>query len=152
MRTLIPSLRLCLILILAAASTGCVERTIRITSEPSGALVWLNDREIGRTPVDVGFVHYGTYDVRLLKEGYEPLHVPGEAKPPVWDMIGLDLAAELMPLELQSDVHWHYELEPARDDREGLVQRAEAIRDELGPGREQGEISGESAANGAVDG
>jgi hypothetical protein len=119
--------------VLAVVSTGCVERTIRITSEPSGALVWLNDREIGRTPVDVGFVHYGTYDVRLIRDGYEPLHTAGEAKPPPWDIIGIDLAAELLPADLHSDVHWHFELEPALNDREGLLERAEAMREELRP-------------------
>ncbi|MFB3120043.1 MAG: PEGA domain-containing protein [Stenotrophomonas maltophilia] len=43
-----------------------------ITSEPPGALVWLNDREIGRTPVDVDFEFYGRYDVRL--------HLPGQTR------------------------------------------------------------------------
>jgi hypothetical protein len=152
MRTPIPPLRLGLLLVVAAASTGCVERTIRITSEPSGALVWLNDREIGRTPVDVGFVHYGTYDVRLLREGYEPLHAPGEAKPPVWDIIGFDLAAELMPVELHSDVHWHYELEPARDDREGLIERAEAIREELSSPAVDDAAADDAEAGGAAGG
>lgn len=47
------------------ASVGCVERTITITSEPSGALVHLNDEEVGRTPLTVPFTFYGVYDVRL---------------------------------------------------------------------------------------
>ncbi len=48
---------------------GCVERTITITSDPPYALVWLNDEEIGRTPVTVPFTFYGKYDVRLIHEG-----------------------------------------------------------------------------------
>lgn len=47
------------------AGFGCVERTITITSEPSGALVHLNDEEVGRTPLTVPFTFYGVYDVRL---------------------------------------------------------------------------------------
>ncbi len=43
---------------------GCVERTVTITSEPDNALVYLNDEEIGRTPVTVSFTFYGVYDVR----------------------------------------------------------------------------------------
>ena len=54
--------------------------TITIDSEPPGALCWLNDNEIGRTPVTVPFTWYGTYRVRLEKPGYEPL----EAEAPVW--------------------------------------------------------------------
>ena len=99
-----------------------------ITSDPSGALVWLNDREIGRTPVDVEFVHYGTYDVRLIKDGFEPLLTFGEAKPPLWDNVGLDLVAELLPMELQSDIRWHYDLQPRDDSRDALLERARAVR------------------------
>ena len=33
--------------------TGCVQRTITVNSDPQGALVYLNDIEIGRTPVTV---------------------------------------------------------------------------------------------------
>jgi hypothetical protein len=32
---------------------------------------------------------------------------------------------------LHSDIHWHYTLEPAGDERSGLIDRAEVIRDEL---------------------
>ncbi len=65
-RTLIISLA---VLAAAAGLTGCVERTITVTSDPSGALVYLNDTEIGRTPVTVPFTFYGTYDVRLEHDG-----------------------------------------------------------------------------------
>ena len=41
--------------------TGCVRRTISISSEPAGALCWLNGREIGRTPLSVDFIYYGDY-------------------------------------------------------------------------------------------
>jgi hypothetical protein len=52
----------------SASLLGCVERTISITSEPRGALVYLNDEEVGRTPVSVPFTYYGVYDVRLERE------------------------------------------------------------------------------------
>ena len=48
---------------------GCQQRTIRVTSEPSGAVAYLNDVEVGRTPVEVDFTWFGTYEVRLEKEG-----------------------------------------------------------------------------------
>ena len=61
------------LLMLPLLCTGCVRRTISIVSNPPGALVWLNDREVGRTPIEVEFLYYGTYDVRIVKDGYEPL-------------------------------------------------------------------------------
>ena len=114
------------VLVTVAVSTGCVHRTIMITSEPAGALVWLNDREIGRTPLEVGFEYYGTYDVRLERQGFEPVMTSGSANPPWWETLGLDLLAELVPLELRSEIQWHYDLRPA--DPEGLLERARELR------------------------
>lgn len=125
-------------MILAAtclASTGCVRRTITVTSEPDGALVWVNDREVGRTPLEFEFVYYGTYDVRLARDGYEPMITVGEAKAPWWDTVGLDFAAELVPGDLHADLHWHYDLEPTEPDtdllREQTVERARDARARL---------------------
>jgi len=123
-------LRLPFLLAALLALTGCVRRTILITSDPSGALVYLNDREVGRTPVDVDFVHYGTYDVRLVKDGCEPLLTSGDASAPLWDTPGPDLIAELIPAELHSRIQWHYVLEPAREDRDALLDRARRFRTE----------------------
>ncbi len=58
-----------LVFISFALLAGCVERLITVHSSPAGALVYLNDEEIGRTPVSVPFKYYGTYDVRLEHEG-----------------------------------------------------------------------------------
>lgn len=120
-----------LVLIVMVALTGCVRRTISITTEPEGALVWLNDREVGRTPVEIEFDHYGTYDVRLEHRGYEPVMTSGKASPPWWDNVGLDLVAELTPADIESRIEWHYELRPIDDDREALLERARELR---GPG------------------
>ena len=60
----------CLVTVAATLSlTGCIERLITVTSQPAGALVYLNDEEVGRTPVTVPFRFYGVYDVRLEHEG-----------------------------------------------------------------------------------
>ena len=114
-----------------ALSTGCVRRTMSITSDPSGALVHLNGREIGRTPLEIDFVHYGTYDVVLEKDGYEPLMTSGKADAPLWDYPPIDLGAELIPANLRTQVAWHFVLEPRNDDPAGLVERAREVRDRL---------------------
>ena len=94
---------------------------------------------MGRTPLDVDFTHYGTYDVRLVQDGYEPLLTVGKAKAPWWDNVGPDLVAEVIPAEVTAKVEWHYDLQPLNDDTEGLVDRARELRataieePELGP-------------------
>lgn len=113
--------------------TGCVRRTITVTSDPPGALLWLNGREIGRTPVDTDFLYYGTYDVQLEKDGYEPLLTFSEAKAPWWDTIPLDLVSEITPGEKQSHITWHYQLQPRDDDAQALLERAKQARSMIGP-------------------
>ncbi|MCA9285035.1 MAG: PEGA domain-containing protein [Phycisphaerales bacterium] len=107
---------------------GCVRRTITVTSNPDGALIFLNEREVGRTPLEVEFTYYGTYDVRVVKEGYETLVTSSDAKPPVWDTIPLDLFSELAPGTHEARVAWHYDLVPRVGDEAGLLERARSAR------------------------
>jgi len=110
---------------------GCVRRTIRVTSDPPGALVYLNHQEIGRTPVEVGFHHYGEYDVRLVHPDFEPIVTHEKASPPLWDAMPLDLVAEAMPGEPHSQVHWHYILAPKDNARDDVLTRARELRERL---------------------
>ncbi len=107
-----------------------------ITSEPSGALVRVAGREVGRTPVEMGYTFHGWYDVELEHEGYEPLVTQALAKTPWWEYPGPDLVAEAWPGTLENSQHWHFELEPevARnpaDVEADLLGRAGAMRNEL---------------------
>ncbi len=92
--------------------TGCIERTIRVTTEPPGARVWLNDVELGRTPVQTAFTFYGDYDIQIQMDGYEPVQTCRKAKAPVHEWPGIDLVAEALPHRFQNEVHWHFDLEP----------------------------------------
>lgn len=121
-----------ILIALCFVAIGCTRRTITITSEPTGALCWLNGREVGRTPVTVDFIYYGTYDVQLQAEGYEPLLTTGEASAPIWDHIPLDLVSEITPPEKHAKVAWHYVMEPPNDDPAGLVDRARDFRAQIG--------------------
>lgn len=116
---------------LAVLTTGCVQRTIKIDSTPQGALVHLNDQEVGRTPLSVPFKFYGVYDVRLELDGYEPLWTKEKAKAPWWEAPGPDLFAEAL-----SDAHiiedWHYDLKPkAAVDDAAVVKRAEELKSQV---------------------
>jgi len=116
---------------------GCLKRTIHITSEPEGALVWLNDVEVGRTPLETDFTFYGEYAVRLRKEGYEPIVTTRKAKLPAYEWPVVDLAAEAWPQQITNDVRWHFDMLPAaeRTDaeaaREAVLQRAAETRARL---------------------
>lgn len=116
---------------------GCLERTIHITSEPPGALVWLNDVEVGRTPLETDFTFFGEYSVRLRKEGYEPIMTTRKADMPAYEWPVVDLASEAWPQKITTDIRWHFDLAPAaeRTDpeaaRAAVLQRAAETRDRL---------------------
>lgn len=103
-------------------SLGCVERRLMISSEPAGALVYLNDQEVGRTPLEVPFTWYGTYDVRLEREGYQTLQTQQVAERPWWEAPGPDLIAEAMP-DKQVQIAWHLKMTPAQPASEADPQR-----------------------------
>lgn len=111
---------------------GCVRRTIEVTSSPPGAMVWLNDEQLGRTPVQTDFKFYGTYDVRLSLDGYEPLTTSAEAVTPFYEYPGPDLLVAALPLH--NRIAWHFDLKPTQEstDKAGaeraIVERARALR------------------------
>jgi hypothetical protein len=127
-----------LLALTAACAPGCVERTIRVTSEPAGAIVWLNDVEIGRTPVETDFTFYGTYDVRLNREGCEPIVTTREAKAPVHEWPGLDLVALALPFTFTNVVEWNFEMTPTPESIDpeaaaaALLERADEARQRYG--------------------
>ncbi len=110
---------------------GCVERRVEITSEPSGARVWLNDEEVGVTPCEAGFTYYGTYDVRLMLDGYEAVHEGREMKAPIYEYPIVDLAATAAPIDFESVNRWHFVLNATDEiagDRDALINRAVELR------------------------
>lgn len=113
-------------------ATGCVRRTIRITSDPPGALVWLNHQEVGRTPVEVDFTHYGTYDLLIRKDGWEPMISPMPMGFRIHGTPGIDLALEVMPIHTQDLVEWHVDMVPRDNNHAALLERASELRSEAG--------------------
>ena len=95
------------------ASAGCVQRTMRVISNPPGAIVWMNDQEIGRTPLERDFTWYGNYDVQVRADGYEPLDTTTSVVAPWWQWPPIDLVAELMPFRPRDVRTISYTLKPA---------------------------------------
>src|SRR5262245_48485415 len=100
---------------IAAILPGCLKRTIAISSDPPGALVWLNDVEVGRTPLETDFTFYGTYDVRIRKEGYEPLVTTREARTPIYEIPPLDGVTEAIPGTHSVRIEWFFALAPTAE-------------------------------------
>jgi hypothetical protein len=107
---------------------GCVKRTISITTNPDGALVWVNDREMGRTPLEFEFTYYGEYDIRVELNSHEPIMTTAWTSQPVWDAPFVDFVADVAPLNLSSNTNWHFNLMPLNNNHEELLNRATTLR------------------------
>jgi hypothetical protein len=122
---LFPALALC------GGCTGHVVRTITVESQPQGAMVWLNDKEVGRTPVTADFTWYGTYRVRLEKDGYFTETVYQKVSAPWYEFVGIDLLFETVIPGTRHDDHRFPPiiLKPAKEaDPVPLLERAEAFQ------------------------
>lgn len=113
------------------SGTGCVDRTVKINSEPPGALVFLNDEEVGRAPVKVNFTWYGDYDIILRHKGYKTLQTNRRIEAPWYQWPGIDLVTEcLIPMTIHDDRDFGtFTLEKSqKPTKTELIQRAEDMR------------------------
>lgn len=119
-------------LVLLNLVAGCAQRSLVIKSEPSGALVYLNGEEIGRTPVKYDFTWYSDYDVVIRLDGYEALKTHRGLKAPLSDVPPFDLLGELFGKKDFRE--WTFVLAPAQeqaDDSDGLMSRAVTLKGDL---------------------
>jgi hypothetical protein len=109
---------------------GCVEKKLTINTNPSGAMVLLNDEEIGTSPVTVSFNWYGDYNVTIRKPGFETLATHRELKSPLIDYFPFDFFAEVLyPGRIVNSYEWSFDLQPQKEiDRQELIRSAEKIR------------------------
>ncbi|MEN8127853.1 MAG: PEGA domain-containing protein [Planctomycetota bacterium] len=112
--------------------SGCVERQLTLVTEPEEAVIWLNDEEVGVTPVTVNFNWYGDYRVRIEKPGYEILNTHRLLERPAHDMFPLDFFAQVFwPGKIEDAYTWTFELQPYQQaSAEKLIERANQMRRE----------------------
>ena len=113
------------------STLGCVEQKMTITSEPSGALVFVSDQEVGHTPVTIPWTWVGDYAITLRMEGYQTLKTHADLKPTGYEIPPVDLFAELLPYTFRDQRYVHFKLEKlVLPSNEELILRAQKMRQE----------------------
>ncbi|AQT68690.1 PEGA domain protein [Anaerohalosphaera lusitana] len=112
--------------------TGCIERKLTINTKPQGALVTLNDEQVGKSPVTVDFNWYGDYKVHIAREGYTTLDTHRVLEAPTHDKFPFDFFyGVLWPETIVDEYEWTFELEPYQvPDRNLLIESALDARQE----------------------
>ncbi len=138
--------RIGLLLAVSCASIGCVHRRLTIRSFPEGAVAYVDDQEIGVTPVSTPFTHYGTRTVRLEKDGFETVEVDERVDAPWYLTPPLDFFVEnFWPREIRDERVVDVEMVPLRTvPQNEVIDRAEQLRRQT----QQGVIVPRSSAAG----
>ncbi|MDP6557459.1 MAG: PEGA domain-containing protein [Pirellulaceae bacterium] len=101
-----------------------------IRSNPTGALVFVDDQKIGVTPVSTAFTYYGTRKIQLFKDGFEPQIVKQRFSPPWYQLPVIDFISEnLWPAKIRDERLVEVQMAPLQVvPNEQLIGRADALR------------------------
>lgn len=126
---------LVLLLLAAVASTGCVRRRLTVRSNPPGAIVHVDNQQIGSTPCSVDYIHYGTREIRMELPGYETLTVNQPLPAPWYQQPGIDFVSEnLVPNRIEDARTVSFNLQPRRlMAPEEIIARGEELRRQVTP-------------------
>lgn len=122
---------------LCLASLGCrSERTLRVRSDPPGAVVRFDETLIGTTPLVHKFLHGGRRRVSIYHDGYRTWSRQIDVRGPWYSRFPYDLFTEvILPLGLDYDFDVNVSLIPDTGQEQGddpaidaYVQRAVDLR------------------------
>ena len=126
---------LLLFCVLLVGAAGCVERKLTINTDPAGAQVFLNDEEIGVSPVTASFNWYGDYNITIRKQGCETLQTHRKLQAPWYDLFPFDFLTQVLyPGRIVDSYKWSFDLKPQKEvGREELIKSAEQIKNQAEP-------------------
>jgi hypothetical protein len=101
-----------------------------IRTNPPGALVYVDDNEIGISPCSTNFIYYGSRKIRIVKDGFETLTTLQYVPPPWYEIPPLDFVSENFVAGRVNDQRtFDYQLRPQGVvPTDQLLDRAEALR------------------------
>ena len=99
---------------LVAATCACAaKKTLTVTSNPSGAVIRIDESIVGTTPYTLRFDAYGTRRVTLYRDGYRTATRTVPLVPPWYGRFPLDIVSEvLLPVGWHDDHRVDFDLEP----------------------------------------
>jgi len=85
---------------------GCVQRILRIDSQPPGASVYINGEAAGETPLEHHFDFYGEFEIVLRHKDHQSRRIVHEASAPWYAYFPMDIIVEfLLPVFPLRDIH-----------------------------------------------
>lgn len=115
---------------IALPAHAIVRRRLNVNSNPQGALVYVDNQQIGTTPCSVDFTYYGTREIRLIKPGFETLTVNQPIPAPWYQYTPIDFVSEnLVTMKIRDNRTVNYNLAPQLIvPTQELIDRANQLR------------------------
>jgi len=119
-----------LMLIMLSVCGGCVVRELTIKSDPTGATVYINGHEEGKTPLKKTFEFYGSREITLRMDGYKTSENTTKLAAPWYEYFPLDFVFEILfPLRITNRHEYSVALEPLPESPpDELLERAKEAR------------------------
>src|SRR6476660_1066297 len=119
-----------LVTFLAQPAGAIVRRRLNVNSLPQGALVYVDNQQIGTTPCSVDFTYSGTREIRLIKPGFETLTVNQPIPAPWYEYTPVDFVSEnLVTMKIRDNRTVNYNLAPQLVvPLQELIDRANQLR------------------------
>jgi PEGA domain len=116
--------------------TGCVHRRLTVVSEPAGATVYVDQQQIGQTPVSTPFTYYGTREIVLEKDGFQTVKEMHKIRPPWYQLPPFDFISDnFWPFRIRDERVLDFQLSAeAPVDEIQLQQRADQLRSNVQQG------------------
>jgi len=111
---------------------GCVHRRVTINSNPRGALVRIDGKDIGYTPASIDYTWYGTREVELILDGYETQKQLLTIGAPWYQKFPLDFVSDnFLGTHTRDHRRFDLQMQPKLpDDSSNVIQRGRSLRSE----------------------
>ena len=112
--------------------SGCVHRRVTINSNPAGALVRIDGKDVGYTPASVDYTWYGTREVQLVKDGFETQTQLINIAPPWYQRFPLDFVSDnLLGTHIRDQRRFDLQMQPKQPEvSSDVIQRGRSLRSE----------------------
>ncbi|MHC4931868.1 MAG: PEGA domain-containing protein [Planctomycetota bacterium] len=102
---------------------GCVERRLFVKTDPPGAFIRINNRDVGPAPAEWRFDHYGTIHVEVELKGHESQEVIHKLRKPWYQQPVIDFFADVLwPGTIRDNHELALKMEPRRTLSEGELE------------------------------
>lgn len=119
-------------MLLTLSQTGCVHRRVTINSNPQGALVRVDGKDIGYTPASFDYTWYGTREVQLLKDGYETKTQMVRISAPWYQRFPLDFISDnFLGTHVRDHRRFDLQMRPKQPDvSSDVIERGRSLRNQ----------------------